>query len=93
MPKEKKGKAYCQTYTEEDIQKALDYLHHGHTTNISAAAKRFGVKVGTLCYRWLGTHGPGWHAHERQQHLNIIEEHVLCDWIEHRSDIGHPLNK
>src|SRR5882762_7195347 len=88
-----KAKFYRRTWTEKDLQDAIDYLRSGHTKNLSLAADKHNVPCTTLCNRWLGLHGPAQCAHEHQQHLNDTKEHVLCEWIEHRSQTGRPLNK
>jgi hypothetical protein len=31
-------KVYCKLYTKQDVQKALNYLHVGHTKNVSLVA-------------------------------------------------------
>jgi hypothetical protein len=84
-----RGKAY----SEKDLQKALDCLSSGESTNVSAVARQFHVQAGTLRNRWLGLHGSSTRAHEQQQLLDHVEEEALCDWIEHRSDIGKPFCK
>jgi len=88
-----KGKIYRRPWTEQNIQDAIDYLRAGHTKNVTKVAAKFSVPRYTLRNRWLGLHAPARRAHERRQHLTNAEEHVLCDWIEHRSDIARPLNK
>jgi hypothetical protein len=46
-----RAKVYRKSYTEQDVQNALDYLRAGHTKNVSLAADTFGVKCGTL-HNW-----------------------------------------
>ena len=82
-----------KTYTEDDVQAAIVYYRAGHCCNISQIADKFGVKRGTLCNRLQGIHGPASHSQQDKQLLTGAEEHVLCDWIEYRSETGHPLSK
>ena len=82
-----------KTYTEDDIQAAIAYYRAGHHCNISQIANKFGVKRCTLRNRLQGIHGPASHSQQDKQHLTDAEEHVLCDWIEYRSETGHPLSK
>ena len=91
VKKQKKTKK--KSYSESDIQAAIQYLRDEHTQHITVAARKFGVPYGTLRNRHLGLHKVANHAHEIRQHLTDTEEHVLCDWIEYRSDIGQPLTR
>src|SRR5215472_16736308 len=80
-------------YTEDDVQKAVQYLHEKRTKHVSVAAKLFNVPCTTLRNRWFGFHKSANHSQEDRQHLTDPEEHVLCDWITYRSDTGQPLTK
>jgi Tc5 transposase DNA-binding domain len=88
-----KAKAHRKTWTEKDIQDAISDLHAGRSSNVSSAAQKFRVPHGTLRNRWLGLHESARKAHEQRQHLSAEEERILCEWVEHRSDIARPLNK
>jgi hypothetical protein len=88
-----KAKVWRKTWAEHDIQKALDYLRAGHSSNISKTADKFGVPRRTLGNRWHNRSDAARAAHRRQQHLSNAEEEALADWIVHRSDIARPLNK
>jgi hypothetical protein len=88
-----RAKVYRKSYTEQDVQNALDYLRAGRTKNVSLAADTFGVKRGTLCNRWLGHSVPANKSQASQQHLTPIEEITLCEWIVHQSAIGQPLSQ
>lgn len=88
-----KAKVYRKLWTENALQDAINYIRAGHTTQYSKAAKKFQVPYYTLRNRYLALNDNARHAHEHQQLLCDVEEHVLCDWIEHRSDITRPLGK
>jgi hypothetical protein len=88
-----KAKVYRKSYTEQDVQNALDYLHAGHTKNVSLAADTFGVKRGTLRNRWFSYSVPANKSQASRQHLTPTEESTLCEWIVHQSAIGQPLHR
>ena len=72
-----------QTYTEDDVQAAIEYYKAGHCSNVSLVADKFGVKCGTLHNCLQGIHGLANHSQQQKQHLTDTKENVLCDWIEH----------
>jgi hypothetical protein len=82
-----------KSYSEKDLQDALDFLNSDPTANLADASKKFRVNYDTLRRRYLGLCGSRRKSHEAQQLLNHDEELALCDWLEHFSDIGQPLSK
>jgi hypothetical protein len=77
-----RAKAYHKTYSEKDVQDAIEYLHAGHAKDIKLVANKFGVKYGTLRNHYLGLNNAANQSQESQQHLTDAEEIALCDWIE-----------
>ena len=66
-------------YTENNIQKALDYLHTEHTKNVSQVANKFGVTRTTLHNHWKELTKPVNQSQKVKQLLIHDEEIVLTD--------------
>jgi len=88
-----KAKVYHKSYTEKDVQDAIDYLHSAPKKNLVYAANHFGVKYGTLRNRWLRLSLPAHKSQTARQYLTDAEEDTLCEWIAHQSSIGQPLHR
>lgn len=88
-------KATQQLYTEETLREACDVyesLHHIGGTYRSVG-ERYGIPWKTLQARHRALHASYWESHATQQLLAPEEEDALCDWIEHLSYSGFPVDK
>lgn len=84
-----------QLYTEETLREACDVyesLHHIGGTYRSVG-ERYGIPWKTLQARHRALHASYRESHATQQLLAPEEEDALCDWIEHLSYSGFPVDK
>ena len=88
-----KAKVYYKSYTEKDVQEAIDYLHSAPKKDLVYAANHFGVKYSTLCNCWLGLSHPAHKYWTAWQYLTDTEEDTFCKWIAHQSSISKPLHQ
>jgi hypothetical protein len=70
-----KAKASRKSYTEEDVQDAIAYLHSqaGPKKDLIYAANLFGVKYGTLRNRWSGRSLPAHKSQPARRYLTDAE--------------------
>ena len=73
------------TYTEEDVQRALDAVANGMSR--LKASQEHGVPRSTIRNRING-HISRIEAHEPQQRLSLVQEQRLTDWILTQEALG-----
>ena len=73
------------TYTEEDVQRALNYIENGHS--IRKTALEFGVPRSTLQDRTNGRISRQ-EAHMPQQRLSTVQEERLTQWVLTQEALG-----
>lgn len=78
------------SYTKDDLTKALSAFKNHEYSSLRACSDAIKIPKSTLQDRLSGKQDRIM-AHERQQALSIIEEHVLLDWIKRLADLGNPI--
>ena len=84
-----KGGRVKYVYAEETLQKALCEIKSG-TLDPKAAVKKYGIPYTTIIGRLKGRKERR-AAHTPQQVLSLVQEEVLCSWIEFYSAQGRPV--
>ena len=85
--------------TEELLQNAYNFHHSqqtllpGDRLSIRQTALKFEVSYFTLRNRIKGLHQNARKAHEHQQSLSTIQEHVIVEWLTELSNQSVPLSK
>ena len=88
-----------QEKTQELLQDAYVFHHSQHTLlpsnhlSIWQTALKFNVSYFTLRNRIKGLHQNAHQAHESQQSLSIIQEHIVVEWLNELSNQSVPLSK
>ena len=90
-------KANGRCWTEADLQKAVDQYWslepHDRHRAISKIAVSCGVPRQTLDNRIKDKHKSARKSQESRQLLSEVEERVLVDWVQYRSDTARPLSR
>ena len=71
----------------KQLARAVDYARKHPNESKVKIAKRYGVKVSTLCSRYKGTTTARSVAHQEQQLLTAGEEDAVVDWCRRMSDM------
>ncbi|CDO71859.1 hypothetical protein BN946_scf184940.g6 [Trametes cinnabarina] len=80
-------------YSEDTLAEACKTLEADPELTYAAAARQFSIPETTLRARYKGIHTSRRSSHGSQQLLTPEEEDALCDWIEHLSLEGAPVDK
>ncbi|CDO76906.1 hypothetical protein BN946_scf184594.g13 [Trametes cinnabarina] len=93
-----KGKTRSRTqqirkYSEETLQEALAHLKSTPGVSRRSVAAQYGIPESTLWERHKQQHSSLCASHAAQQLLTPEEEEAVCDWIEHLSHEGMPVDQ
>ncbi|CDO76318.1 hypothetical protein BN946_scf184751.g10 [Trametes cinnabarina] len=81
-----------RSYTEDTLEEACKWLDE-NPGKYKAASELFGIPHSTLHARYLHQRTSRQASHAHQQLLVPEEEDALCDWIEHLSYMGFPVDR
>ncbi|KAJ2984967.1 hypothetical protein NUW54_g10310 [Trametes sanguinea] len=89
----RKSRKQARQYTEETLLDALRWYDEHPGESYKSTGELYGVPPSTLHSRHTRRNSSRGESHAHQQLLSPEEEGALCDWIEHLSYMGFPVDK